>query len=237
MKKFNILFILLFIYTFSQAQKNSFFESQVNAISQFQKNTVVGVFFGGAYYLGEINLSKQFYKTQLAYGGFYRYDIDKRYSLRLNIFYMNLAGDDNDFDSKYQKDRNQSFKTNIFDITLLTEFNFLPYEQTNRKKNNYTPYVTAGVTYYLKDFGFGSIFDNLAIPFGFGFKYNINKQIALGTEWNFRKTFRDDIDFEYLEPSVAQKQLGYEHDKDWYSFAGIFLTYKFKTYTSCPAFN
>ena len=237
MKKIYISFLLIFISTFSYSQRESFFKSKLQAISVSQGNAVIGVFVGGAYYLGEINLSKQFYDTQLAYGGFYRYDINKRYSARLNILYMNLAADDNDFDSQYQKDRSQQMETNIFDVTLQAEFNFLPYQQTNRKKDNYTPFVTAGITYYLKNFGFGSILDNLAIPFGFGFKYCINKQIAIGTEWNFRRTFRDDIDFKYPEPSQSQKQLGYQHDKDWYSFAGIFLTYKFKTYTSCPAFD
>ncbi len=210
----------MFIYTFSQAQRNA----------------VVGISLGRAYYLGEINTSNQFYKTKFAYGAFYRYDINPRYSARANVIYTNLSADDMDFDSQYQRTRAQTMNTSILDITLQAEFNFLPCDPTSRKKN-YTPFVTAGVTYFLKDFTIGGILDNLAIPFGLGFRYNINKQIAIGAEWNFRKTFRDDIDYEYPPPSPTQKQVGYQHDKDWYSIVGIFLTYKFKTYTKCPAFD
>ena len=220
MKKIYILFFLIFIYTFSEAQRNA----------------VVGISLGRAYYLGEINTSKQFYKTKFAYGAFYRYDINTRYSARANVLYTHLSADDNDFDSNYQKTRAQTMNTSILDVTLQAEFNFLPYDPTSKKKNNYTPFVAVGITYFLKDFSIGAILDNLAIPFGLGFRYNINKQIALGVEWNFRKTFRDNLDYEYSS-SPAQKQVGYQHDKDWYSVAGIFLTYKFKTYTKCPAFD
>lgn len=205
--------------------------------SQAQRNAVVGVSLGRAYYLGEINTSKQFYNTNFAYGAFYRYDINPRYSARANVLYTHLSADDMDFDSNYQRIRNKSMNVSILDITLQAEFNFLPYDPTSKKKNNYTPFVTAGATYYLKGFVISSILDNLAIPFGLGFKYNINKQIALGAEWVFRKTFRDNLDFDYQEPSPTQKQVGYKNDKDWYSIGGIFLTYKFKTYTKCPAFN
>ncbi len=220
MKKIYILSLLIFIANFSQAQRNA----------------VVGVSLGRAYYLGEINTSKQFYKTNFAYGAFYRYDINPRYSARANVLYTHLSADDMDFDSNYQRTRKASMNVSILDITLQAEFNFLPYDPTSRE-NNYTPFVTAGATYYLKDFAIGSILDNLAIPFGLGFKYSINKQIALGAEWVFRKTFRDDLDFKYPSPSSSQHQLGYQNDKDWYSIGGIFLTYKFKTYTKCPAFN
>ena len=219
MKKIYILSFLIFIANFSQAQRNA----------------VVGVSLGEAYYLGEINTSKQFYSPNFAYSAFYRYDINPRYSARANVTYTHLSANDMDFDSNYQRTRNESMNVSILDITLQAEFNFLPYNPTSRK-NNYTPFVTAGATYYLKDFTIENIINNLAIPFGFGFKYNINKKITFGAEWVFRKTFRDDLDYKGYTNS-KNKQIAYQNDKDWYSIGGIFLTYKFKTYTKCPAFN
>jgi hypothetical protein len=91
-----------------------------------------------------------------------------------------------------------------------------------------------------------------AMVFGLGFKYSINNRLGLGLEWGMRKTFTDYIDdistkyyidFDKLSPgeiSAAQMlsdpatikhkpgmQRGNPQNNDWYSFAGITLTYRF----------
>lgn len=94
---------------------------------------------------------------------------------------------------------------------------------------------------------------NVSFPFGLGFKYSIGKNICIGAEWGLRKTvtdYLDDVSTTYADPlilgpengpmSVALadrsgaldnvgSQRGNSVTKDWYSFAGAFITFKFKT--------
>jgi hypothetical protein len=74
----------------------------------------------------------------------------------------------------------------------------------------------------------------LSIPFGIGIKINVTKKITAGAEWSFRKSFNDRIDG--LEnPSGVYSVI---HNNDWYSFAGIFITYKFFNFAAeCPAYK
>ena len=88
----------------------------------------------------------------------------------------------------------------------------------------------------------------VAIPFGIGFKYSIGQRIGLALEWGMRKTFTDyldDVSTSYYfdatsvnSPDEAQllsdptmthdayMQRGNEKTNDWYSFAGLTVTYK-----------
>ncbi len=87
-----------------------------------------------------------------------------------------------------------------------------------------------------------------AIPFGIGVKYSLTKKIGIGVEWGMRKTFTDYIDdistTYYLnghdidpanmdevlsDPTMSklpEMQRGDPGNNDWYSFAGIYITYK-----------
>jgi hypothetical protein len=87
-----------------------------------------------------------------------------------------------------------------------------------------------------------------AFPFGIGFKYSVNERIGLALEWGMRKTFTDYLDdvsttYYFDAPAVgspdesqilsdptmthdAYMQRGNEGTNDWYSFAGLTVTYK-----------
>jgi hypothetical protein len=89
-----------------------------------------------------------------------------------------------------------------------------------------------------------------SIPFGIGVKYSFSKRIAATLEWGMRKTFTDFIDdvstTYYINPNTVQPgseeyeslpfsdpnrdhlpdmQRGNSKTNDWYSFAGLTLTY------------
>ncbi|MBM3436337.1 MAG: hypothetical protein FJY07_09010 [Bacteroidetes bacterium] len=89
---------------------------------------------------------------------------------------------------------------------------------------------------------------SFSIPFGVGVKYSFSKRIAATIEWGMRKTFTDYIDdvsttyyfdtsnpdleppedLEYSDPNLnhdAKMQRGNSQNDDWYSFAGLTLTY------------
>lgn len=105
----------------------------------------------------------------------------------------------------------------------------------------------------------------LSAVFGLGFKYSLTNRIGLGLEWGMRKTFTDYLDdvseYYYIDfndftdpdeigmvqhlsdPSATKHdpgmQRGNPNDNDWYSFAGISITYRFKLgeKTTCRDFE
>jgi len=104
---------------------------------------------------------------------------------------------------------------------------------------------------------------SFSVPFGLGFKKNIGKSVSFGLEWGLRKTFTDyidDVSTQYVDPSVLSSenrpiaailadrsavtnntgmQRGNSYTKDWYSFAGMILTFKInaKKKCKCPAYR
>jgi len=93
---------------------------------------------------------------------------------------------------------------------------------------------------------------SFALAFGFGFKYSLTNRLGMTVEWGMRKTMTDYIDdisnnyfvdFSQLEagdigmrqmlsdPAPIKHQPGMQRGNpqtnDWYSFAGITLTYRF----------
>ena len=74
----------------------------------------------------------------------------------------------------------------------------------------------------------------LSLPFGVGVKVNFPSRISAGAEWSFRKSFNDRIDG-VENPSGLHSLI---HNNDWYSFLGIFITFKFFNFAAeCPAYK
>ena len=114
----------------------------------------------------------------------------------------------------------------------------MPYTSSGYiKKNNerFTPFIFVGIgSYFL--FGSSGIENPITIPFGLGIKYNIFERLTFGLEWSYHKTFNDEID------SVINIQddnnIPVIHNDDWYSFCGVFLTYKiFRDKFDCPTYD
>jgi hypothetical protein len=90
---------------------------------------------------------------------------------------------------------------------------------------------------------------SMAMPFGIGFKYSLTKKLGFAFEWGMRKTITDYIDDvsttyyldgESIDPGNTAQILsdptrnhkpgmmrGNPRTKDWYSFFGVSVTYKF----------
>lgn len=204
-----------------------------------QKRADVGVFYGRTYYLGDLNPKMHFSNHKMILGAIYRYNLNYRYAVRANLFLGTLEYSDDLSIFGYQIARGKNFHTNYYDFSGQFEFNFFPYKPGDKKMNN-SPYVAAGITFfYLTSAKRGGPYQ-LGIPFGIGYKFNVTKRLSAGLEWSFRKTFTDMIDWisghddmplvdgALNGPVRGLKQEGYLNDNDWYSFAGIFITYKFK---------
>jgi hypothetical protein len=144
-------------------------------------------------------------------------------------------------------------------------FKFNPQAYYEGKWYDLQPLGTEGqgtTTYYdKKAYSLGSF----AVPFGIGAKFSLAKNIAVAFEWGLRKTFTDyldDVSTTYADPlllstenslisgilsdrtvygpndeplSNVGKQRGDSSTKDWYSFAGVTVTFKIKTRKAdCP---
>jgi hypothetical protein len=198
-----------------------------------QKSSDFGVFGGVSSYFGDINTTRPLYSPLPAGGIFYRFNFHPRQSLRTNLFIGGLRGNDLDFKNDFQQLRAASFSGTVIEWALQFEFNFLPYS-TQGRLWDYTPYLAGGA---------GITFVNTTvsafvpvIPFSFGFKVNIHKNMGLEAEYGFRKTFYDN--FDGLKDLVAPSDYSWIHNNDWYSYAGVAFTWKiFSNLAGCPAYG
>lgn len=250
-----------------------------------QKNEL-GVFFGGSYYLGDLNPSQQFAMPRIGAGAIYRYNINENLAFRVNGFLGNVAG--SDAKTQYNTNRNLQFRSNIIELSLQGEVNFV-YFIPGDPETPATPYLFGGggvfrfnpqaeiqgQWYDLKGLnteGQGSEMYPERKPyslistnflFGIGYKFNITRQFTGAFEWGVRRTstdYLDDVSTTYPDASVFNEnelaaelsdrslnnrgensdfQRGNPNTNDWYSFAGIVLTFRIKDFSKhkCPAYN
>ncbi len=207
-----------------------------------QRNADYGIFGGVSSYMGDINKSRLFYSPLPAGGLFYRYNFNPRQALRTNIFIGGLKASDLDFNNVYQRSRAASFSGIVGEWAVQYEFSFFQYS-TQGKKWNYSPYLAAGIGLSFINIS-STVNSNLStgltyvpvIPFSMGFKINIFKNLGLEAEYGFRKTFYDN--FDGLKDLTDSSNKAWLHNNDWYSFAGIAVTWKiYNKLAGCPAFK
>lgn len=106
---------------------------------------------------------------------------------------------------------------------------------------------------------------NVSLPFGVGFKFHAFGRMSVAIEWGMRKTFTDyidDVSTTYVSPVLLSatngpesalladrslvepgltnvgRQRGNSQNKDWYSFAGLTLTWKLQSKApECAAYK
>ena len=216
-----ILILLLFFPLFTYAQRKS----------------DIGIFAGTSYYMGDLNPVKHLYSSGFAIGPIYRYNFDPRNSIRFSSIYHSLSGNSRDYGDPYVESLNSSFTTTFIDAAANYEINFIPYKTTNRKFNQ-SLYLSAGLGYHLVITPkFSLLKSHLTIPFGMGYKFNITKKMSAGAEVSVRKTFTDTGIDEITNISTGPNNTLFGN-KDWYTFAGIFISYKIFNYREdCPAYD
>jgi hypothetical protein len=77
------------------------------------------------------------------------------------------------------------------------------------------------------------------IPVGIGFKYSPWKRWTVGGEWQFKKTFSDDIDH-FNNINATEKELNAKKgtvllNTDWISFFGVSISYRLAVTNKCPS--
>jgi Domain of unknown function (DUF6089) len=177
-----------------------------------------GVTVGLAHYFGDLNTRVGLNRPKPALGLFFRKQFGNYVGLRLSAHYAQLGYSDVYSKNEYQKTRNLSFNTNIWEVALQGDFNFFKFYPTD-PDYAFTPYITLGVgafTYdpyaysngekeFLRPLGTeGQLigykgrkpYNTLAIciPIGVGIKYSINEKINFSFEIAHRFTTTDYLD-------------------------------------------
>ena len=192
-----------------------------NANAQYKENTEVGFIGGVSYYLGDLNTT-HFNSSKAMAGIVVRKNIDRRFSYKAELMYLNLSADDKDDPTdSIAIDRQLHFRSPVFELSGQIEFNFLPYEPGNALYT-WTPFVYTGVSLFhfnpqaenkngqwvnlqeLGTEGQGSTsfpdrskyaLAQFAIPIGGGLKIAINPSFNIILEYGVRKTFTDYLDY------------------------------------------
>ncbi|MAY83129.1 MAG: hypothetical protein CMP59_03265 [Flavobacteriales bacterium] len=210
-----------------------------------QKIAEFGPTVGRSYYLGEINPKTHIGNGvgSLSYGLIFRYNLNERWALKLNLNRATLTAEDESMDFLFNQSRLASFETKVTEITGNIEFNFLPFRIGTPNKS-FSPYLFTGFSYFWYNpstyiegaevvTSESADGNGLAFVFGPGIKTNIGKKFSIAVEWGFRKTGTDALDG--LPNKIGELyELGKDYDNDWYVISGIMLTFKLTNEGPCP---
>ncbi len=146
--------------------------------------------------------------------------------------------------------RQAAVKTNLIELSVGLEYNFLDYYDQHRR-TRWTPYYFIGFAAanynnkvvlqnnFIKPFENGFV---LSIPTGIGFKYALSYHWNLGLEVGARKTLAKNGDhLDYLQTKnygalpYRELPLTDPYDKDWYYYNGLSISYTFYKLRCPPA--
>lgn len=178
-----------------------------------------GLFLGASNYAGDLVdagfSSTEINETHLAGGVLLRYNINDWVAVRAGFTYGQISGTDANSEESFRLERNLSFRSDIFEFSVIPEFNILGFNPYDRF---YSPYVFVGLGIYqfnpeaeldgqwydLQPLGtegqglpgYSSQYNltQLSIPMGVGFKYAIDDYWTVGIEFTTRYTFTDYLD-------------------------------------------
>ncbi|HEX5026860.1 MAG TPA: DUF6089 family protein [Agriterribacter sp.] len=218
------LFVSLLFFAFCSSSK-----AQIDGVMQEGE---VGITLGAAHYFGDLNTNASLNRPKPALGIFFRKQFGEYIAVRLGLHYAQVGYSDIYSKNDYQKRRNLSFNSNIWEATVQGDFNFMrfvpgepefrftPYVTLGLGMFNYDPYAyLGGVKYFLRPLGTegqgSSVYPGVkpysaiafCLPIGMGVKYNITPNINFSFEVAYRFTttdYLDDVSTLYAPDAYAQ---------------------------------
>ena len=213
LKILTILFIILLSQT-ADAQRY-----------EYVQQGEVGISAGAAHYFGDINTRAALNRPKPALGIFFRKQFGNYVGLRIAAHYAQVGYSDVYSKNDYQKTRNLSFNSNIWELAVQGDFNFFKFLPGD-PDYSFTPYVTLGAGVFSYDpyaylggkkeflrplgtegqtIGYKGRkqYSTMAFcfPLGAGVKYNISEKINLSFEIAQRFTntdYLDDVSSTYI---------------------------------------
>jgi hypothetical protein len=199
-----------------------------------QKKVEMGIFAGTSSYLGDLNPDMPFRSPQPAVGLLHIYNLNKRFALRSQLAYASLS-------APAKANIGPEFTRQMVEGSTRFEINFKPFKLVDRKRP-ITTYINGGLgATFFPGMPEGSPVQ-LTLPFGVGIKAGINRRTCIGIELSGRKTFTDYLDgiqnSIYTVGNITEGSPKHPViNNDWYTVAGLFLTYKlFDNPGDCPVY-
>ncbi|KAA2245303.1 hypothetical protein F0L74_04890 [Chitinophaga agrisoli] len=195
------------------------FTLPVLAQNELQYVGELGLSVGGAQYFGDLNPRAAINTVKPAFGVYYRKYLNDYVGVRAHLRYARLGYSDIYNDNEFQRRRNLSFNTDVYELDLQGDFNFFRFEPGSYRYR-FTPYFTggAGLFYYnpfaylngkkyylqpLRTEGQGTAeypdrkpysLVSYAFLLGGGFKYNVSRSVNIGVELLYRFAQTDYLD-------------------------------------------
>jgi hypothetical protein len=209
-KSLTILCVIVFACN-AQAQFSEFLQGEL------------GFTAGAAHYFGDLNPTAAINRPKPALGMYFLKQYNNYIALRVSAHFAQLGYSDIYSNNEFQKRRNLSFNTNIFEMAVQGDFNFFKFIPGD-PKYGFTPFISFGIgafTYnpyaylngkkiYLRPLGTegqnigyrgtdGVVrkpYGTVAacFPIGAGVKYNINNKMNFTIQITQRLTTTDYID-------------------------------------------
>ncbi|HZF99457.1 MAG TPA: DUF6089 family protein [Chitinophagales bacterium] len=206
------------------------------ALSATAQQNEFGIWGGAANYFGDLNTNTNFKYKKPTVGAYYRFNYDNRLSAKLSVGYASVAAHDSVSDNYFQKQRNLSFYSDIFEVALTGEFNFQEFSTSN-PKYFFSPYLCGGFGVFTFDprteFG-GSEYrlqpvgtEGQGLPqfpdrepyklistawiIGGGIKYRFSRNLSTFIEVANRKTrtdYLDDVSKQYVDRQILYNEGG-----------------------------
>jgi hypothetical protein len=246
----------------------------------------IGIQAGAAHYFGDLNTQSHLKRPQPTVGVFFRKQLNNYTAFRAAASFLRVGySDELESQNEFQRRRNLSFESNIWEFLLQGDFNFFRFNPSE-PEYRFTPYLTFGVglffydpytylegqKYFLRSLGTegqtSSLYPEkkeysqtaLAIPFGLGVKWAMNRNINIHFEVTHRFTgtdYLDDVSGTYAGPNafspgspaallqdrsyltgapigIAGAQRGFSGNRDQYVTASLGITFNIISY-KCPS--
>jgi hypothetical protein len=173
-----------------------------------------GIGVGAGHYFGDLNTRAKLNRAKMAASIFFRKNLGNYIAVRVGASFAQLGYSDiYNTHNQYMTQRNLSFNTRVWELSLQGDFNFFRF-MPGEPEFSFTPYITlgAGIFSYdpyaylkgrkvnLRPLGTEGQGTNnyssmaICIPFGGGVKYALNDRINIGFEVLHRFTNTDYLD-------------------------------------------
>jgi hypothetical protein len=215
-----VFFVVIFVFT-----------TNIRAQEPIVQEGEFGIGIGAGHYFGDLNTRARLNRPKIAAGIFFRKNFGNYIAARIVANYAQLGYSDiYNTQNEFMLNRNLSFNTNVWELSLRGDFNFFRFLPGD-PEFNFTPYVSLGIgvfsydpyaylegqKYFLRPLGTegqGSSlypdrkpYSSMAIcfPIGVGIKYAFNERFNIGLEITHRFTstdYLDDVSKTYVDPAV-----------------------------------
>ncbi|HEX8545640.1 MAG TPA: DUF6089 family protein [Cytophagaceae bacterium] len=221
----NSLLIAFFVFAALEGKSQAF--NKKNRYGSY------GFSLGAMNYIGELDpnpniLSPGLKFTRYNIGFSMSERLFPRFTGRGNVSYGRIIADDyenasyNEKNNIYRKIRNLSFRSYVFELKGDIVIDLFENRQNFRKRPDYVPYVFIGLAFFrfdpkanhngewvalqpIQTEGKKYSLNQVAVPFGIGFRYKIGKSWDLAFEMGWRYTltdYLDDVSTSYIDKTT-----------------------------------